>query len=73
MFKVKEQRSRSQYNVTYCYKTATDRLSLSDFKLGAGVVTTADRHWRNVGRPLSCNAFAIATFSSWFNFAVDRE
>ena len=37
---------------------------LSDFKLGMGVVIKADRDWRDVGQPLSCNVFAIATFSS---------
>ena len=41
-------------------KTATDRLV--DFKLGMGVIIKADKDWRDVGRPSSCNAFAIATF-----------
>ena len=35
---------------------------LSYFKLGTGVVIKAGRDWRDVGRPLRCNAFAIATF-----------
>ena len=42
--------------------TSTDRLS--DFKLGIGIVLKADRDWHDVGRPSSCNAFAIATLSS---------
>jgi len=69
MFKVKGQRSRSQHDVSAVKtppKTATDRLILSDFKfkLGMGVVIKADRDWRDVERPSSCNAFAIATLSS---------
>jgi len=73
MFKVKGQRSRSrgqssrsQRNVTYQqekrYKTATDRLN--DFKLGTcDELKRIGTAWRRAAS--SCNAFAIATFSSW--------
>ena len=37
---------------------------LSDCRRGMDVVIKADMDWRDVGRPLSCNAFAIATFSN---------
>ena len=71
MFKVKGHRSMSQHNVTYQqqakhYKMAMDRLS--DFKFGISVVIKADKDWRGVGRPSSCNAFAIATFSRFRQF-----
>ena len=40
---------------------------LSDLKLGMGVVIKkADRDWRDIGRPLSCNSFAISMLSSFF-------
>ena len=37
------------------------------------VVFKADRDWRDVGRPLSCNAFAIATFSSDCDFLSNHH
>ena len=45
---------------------ATDRLS--NFKLGMGVVIKADTEYWDVGRPSSCNAFAIATLSSHYYY-----
>ena len=65
MFNVKGQRSRSQRNVTYKQekhsKMATDRLS--EFKLATGDVLKRIGIARRRAAS-SCNAFAIATFSS---------
>jgi len=66
MFKVKGQRSKSQRKVMYQqqkrYNTAMDRFS--DFKLGMASWLTRKR--AGVARAASsCNAFAIATFSSY--------
>ena len=72
MFKVKGQRSRSrgqssrsERKVTYKQEkrsnTTTDRLS--ELKLGTGDEITPDMD-RAASGALSCNAFAIATFSS---------
>ena len=47
----------------YCSKAATDRLS--EFKLATGDEVKADRDARRRAAS-SCNAFAIATFSSCF-------
>jgi len=78
MFKVKGQRSRSrgqssmsQRNLTYeqqnLSQSATGRLS--DFKHGLCVEIKAGRDCARERRAaLSCNAFAIATFSSSFLF-----
>ena len=64
MFKVKGQRSRSQGHRSRSQRNVTPVERLRDFKLDMGVVIKACKDWRGVGRPSSCNAFAIATFSS---------
>ena len=66
MFEAKGQSSRSQRNVMYKQekrsKTATDRLS--DFILGTGnELKRIGTAWRRAAS--SCNAYAIATFSSF--------
>ena len=48
--------------VVISHKTATARLS--HFKLDMGVVIKSDRDWHDVGRPSSCNAFALFSFVS---------
>jgi len=64
MFKVKGQKSRSQHNIMYQQLKYYEIRWLNDFKLGMGVVIKLGRDWRDVGRPSSCNAFAIAMLSS---------